>query len=301
MGFKPEQQVEDALCVAIDEGGCHTDHLIGDACQLCHSLSLSAFTGILVQLIDDETVDPAYLLFDVRRQREPVKSSGGREYAFGVMHHLSDLFLCGRRFADLVFLPGKLPVDKAITTDPHPFVTLRGKVFGVKHRPQDLVALGILATVIFAVFIEEEMSIRLHSAMHRVGDKLHLLNVTAVWAGKAFPHRIPENTGLTHIAVTGCFLGQNTVHGFVLLLIVGVECIYLCHRGYVPGIAVGDSLVDLPNPLAGNVRGADDHIKCLVIYPPFGITVLISIQCCRTDLCLTGTALCHQQSHFVGL
>ena len=57
--------------------------------------------------------------------------------------------------------------------------------------------------------------------------------------------------------------------------------------------------MDLPNPFARDVRGADNNIECLIIYPSFGVSSLMGIQSSGTDLCFAGTALCHQKSHFV--
>ena len=52
-GLQPEQQIEDAFGVPVDEGGGHAEYLVGDPGQFRHSLSLRTLATVLVQPVYD--------------------------------------------------------------------------------------------------------------------------------------------------------------------------------------------------------------------------------------------------------
>ena len=63
--LQPEQQIEDAFGVPVDEGGGHAEHFVGDPGQFRHGLPLGALAAVLVQLVHDERVDPPHLSLEI--------------------------------------------------------------------------------------------------------------------------------------------------------------------------------------------------------------------------------------------
>ena len=74
------EQMKNAGAVAVDERGRHADDLFCRAEQLRHRVALAAVVVVLVQLIHDETVEPAAVpLLDVRAERIPPARAARRE------------------------------------------------------------------------------------------------------------------------------------------------------------------------------------------------------------------------------
>ena len=124
---QPEQEVEDAGGVAVDEGGGHAHHLFRRPRDLCHSVPLAAVLGVLVKLIRQQAVDlPLHLPFDEGADGEPPAAVGGGIEPFRVLGKVLQRLQHLWRFCFVPVEPEKVPVDKTKAADFRPLTGMSG-------------------------------------------------------------------------------------------------------------------------------------------------------------------------------
>lgn len=107
--------------------------------------------------------------------------------------------------------------------------------------------------MVLVVFIQEEAGICIDHITVGFVEYRHFLYISAVGTFKASPNLVPPDSRFSHIAVAGGLFGENTVNGFVVMLIVLIEFIHVRHRLYMPGKAVGDGFMQFAYPFARNM------------------------------------------------
>ena len=278
------EQMKNAGAVAVDERSRHADDLFRRAEQLCHRVALAAVVVVLVQLIHDETVEPAAVpLLDVRAERIPPARAARREINVRILVKRQQSV---QRSGVLRLLHGmdcQLPMHPAVFRDLDP----RSGHAWIHRCPQGTFAIHTL--MIAPVFHAERLRFRGHPVVCIVAAGQFDDGTTAGAAECAFPC-VKQDSRAAHIAVSGFFLADDSVDAFVALPVLRVQAVQLCNAADDDACGVRQRFGNFAHPLLRDVRRAENDVERL-----FPFLRLIRRQCGRTDLRFAASALCHDE------
>ena len=216
------EQMKNTGAVAVDERSGHADDLFCRAEQLRHRVALAAVVVVLVQLIHDETVEPAAIsLLDVRAERIPPARAARREVPVRVFAKRLQSVQRGGVFRLLHGMDCQLPMHPAVFRNFDP----RRRHAWIHRCPQRFTAIHTL--MIAPVFHAERLRFCGHPVVCIVAAWQFYDGTTAGAAERAFS-RVKKHSWAAHIAVSGFFLTDDGVDAFVALLVLCVQAVQLC-------------------------------------------------------------------------
>ena len=278
------KQMKNTGAVAVDERSRHADDLFRRAEQLRHRVALAAVVVVLVQLIHDETVEPAAIsLLDIRAERIPPARAARREVPVRIF---AERLQSVQRSGVLRFLHG---MDRQLSMHPAVFRDLdpRRRYAWIHSHPQGTVATHTL--MIAPVLHAECFRFCGHPVVCIVAAWQFYDGTTAGAAERAFS-RVKQNRRAAHIAVSGFLLADDGVDAFVTLPVLRVQAVQFRNAADDDARRIWQRFGKFAHPLLRNVRRAEDDVERL-----FPFLRLIRRQCGRTDLRFSASALCHDE------
>ena len=281
------EQMKNAGAVAVDERGRHADDLFCRAKQLCHGIALSAVVVVLVQLIHDETVEPAAVpLLDVRAERIPPARAARREIPVRVLVKRQQRIQRGRVLRLLHGMDCQLPMHPAVFRNLDP----RRRYAWIYRCPQGTVATHTL--MIAPVLHAERLRFCSRPAVLFIAA-WQLYDFSAAGAAeRAFP-RVKQDSRASHIAVSGFFLADNGADAFVALPVLRVQAVQLHNAADNDAHGIRQCFGNFTHPLLCDVRRTKNDVERL-----FPFLRLIRRQRGRADLRLAAAALSHNERGF---